>query len=179
MDITHNYIAVAKHLTNTDKIFHDIKAIPLAEAYTSSQHMLEMNNVNMLVGLMMCVQDHSKDAFSQGDLAVHKIYLHLSDLLKEIYLSYQHSHWLFPSSVLLYIPIAYLIENSEDLKADIKKVLFTMVETINQDKMPEKIVYHSDSKKYSSEVVKRAEYLQVVLFFLEACRAHEEYINLP
>jgi len=44
--------------------------------------MLEAGNVNMLVGLMMCMQDNSKDAFNLGDLSVHKIYLHLSDLIK-------------------------------------------------------------------------------------------------
>jgi hypothetical protein len=71
--------------------------------------MLQLSNINMLVGLMMCMQDTSKDAFSLGDLSVHKIYLHLSDLLKEIYLSYQYAVWMFPSAVLLYIPLAYLI----------------------------------------------------------------------
>ena len=104
-----------------------MKPVPLEQAYESSHFMLEGSNVNMLVGLMMCVQDRSKDAFSQGDLAVHKVYLHLSDLLKEIYLSYQYTHWLFPSAVLLYIPLTILIESSDDIKADIKKVLFTMV----------------------------------------------------
>ena len=62
-------------------------------------------------------------------------------MLKEIYLSYDEDVWLFPSSIVLYLPLDYFTEISEDIKAEVKKTLFTMVEKINQGKMPYKLVW--------------------------------------
>ena len=76
-----------------------------------------------------------------GDISVHKIYLKMSEIIKEIYLSYQHQNWLFPTDILHSIPLRYFIDNSDDIKADIKKTLFVMVEVINEGKMPHKISY--------------------------------------
>ena len=89
---------------------------------------LEEENFNAVVGLMMCIQEGSKEAFSEGDLSIHKIYLEMGELLKQIYLSYQSNNWLFPSNVLLYIPLRYLMDILDDIKGDMRKVLFEMVE---------------------------------------------------
>ena len=101
----------------------------------------------------------------------------MSEVLKEIYLSYHRPNWLFPADILLYIPLRYFMDISEDIKADVKKTLFLMVEAINQDRMPYKVGHGEDGLK--RERVEQAEYLQVILYFLEECRSEEEYINLP
>lgn len=108
---------------------------------------------------------------------MHKVYLRMSEVLKEIYLSYHRPNWLFPADILLYIPLRYFMDISEDIKADVKKTLFLMVEAINQDRMPYKVGHGEDGLK--RERVEQAEYLQVILYFLEECRSEEEYINLP
>ena len=43
--------------------------------------------------------------------------------------------------------------------------------------MPTKMYYNGN--KVATKKVSRAEYLQVILFFLEECHNEEEYINLP
>ena len=55
----------------------------------------------------------------------------MSELLRKIYLSYEHNNWIFPPDILLYIPLSHFIEISDDFKADIKKALFTMVNNLN------------------------------------------------
>ena len=89
----------------------------------------------------MCIQEGSKDAFSKGDINVHRIYLEMSELIKEIYLSYENENWIFPSTILLYIPLNYFVDIFDDIKSEVKRTLFTMVEKINQDKMPYKLIY--------------------------------------
>jgi hypothetical protein len=69
------------------------------------------------------------------------------------------------------------MDNSEDIKADVKKTLFQMVETMNQDTMPYKL--KNSEGNIARERVNRAEYLQVILYFLAECSNDEEYINLP
>ena len=71
--------------------------------------MLYHESVNGLVDLLMRIQEYSKSAFSLGGLEVHKIYLKMSELLKKIYLSYEHSNWIFPPDILLYIPLGHFI----------------------------------------------------------------------
>lgn len=62
---------------------------------------------------------------------MHRVYLEISELIKDIYLSYQHENWLFAPDMLLYIPLRYFMDTSEDIRADVKKTLFIMVEAIN------------------------------------------------
>ncbi len=104
-----------------------MKPLGLQEGLASSRYLLENRNFNGLVGLLMAIQENSKDAFAQGDIGVHKVYLRMSEVLKEIYLSYHRPNWLFPSDILLYIPLRYFMDISEDIKADVKKTLFLMV----------------------------------------------------
>lgn len=52
------------------------------------------------------------------------------DLLKHIYLSYQHANWLFPPDLLLYIPISHLIDIADDIRQEVKRALFTMVSAL-------------------------------------------------
>jgi len=52
-----------------------------------------------------------------------------------------------------------------------------MVNVLNEDRMPHKLII--DEGNIVKTKVDRGEYLQVILFFLEACRREEEYINLP
>lgn len=89
----------------------------------------------------MGIIENSEDAFSMGDISVHKVYLKMTEITKQIYLSYQNQNWLFPTDILLYIPLRYFMDFSEDIKADVKKTLFMMVEAINEGKMPHKISY--------------------------------------
>jgi hypothetical protein len=51
-------------------------------AYESSKYLLKHESINVLVGLMMSIQENSKDAFSLGGIEVHKIYLRMSELPK-------------------------------------------------------------------------------------------------
>lgn len=125
----------------------------------------------------MSIQEGSKDAFARGDLSVHRTYLSIFEVIKEIYLSYPHQNWLLPPDILLYIPLRYFIDISEDIRTDIKKTLFLMVEAINQDRMPAKLVWREGAAV--REAVPRGEYLQVILYFIEECRQEEEYIALP
>lgn len=92
----------------------------------------------------------------------------MSELIKQIYLSYQHSNWLFPSDILLCIPLSFFMNISDDIKADVKKTLFVMVETINEDRMPFKLSF--ENGKVRKQRVERSEYLQVILYFLFECR---------
>jgi len=57
---------------------------------------------------------------------------------------------------------------SDDIKADVKKTLFVMVETINEDRMPFKLSF--ENGKVRRQRVERSEYLQVILYFLFECR---------
>lgn len=59
---------------------------------------------------------------------------------------------------------------SDDIKTDVKKTLFTMVENVNKNNMPRKIVY---DQTVSIERVEPSEYLQVLLLFLEECHREE------
>lgn len=130
--------------------------------------MLEKESANGLVDLLMRIQEGSKEAFSLGGLEVHRLYLRMIDLLKHIYLSFQHGNWLFPSDLLLYIPLHHLIDISDDIRQEVKRALFTMVSALGEDQLSRKII----SKNGHLEVVKvtRGEQLQVVLLFLEACK---------
>jgi hypothetical protein len=44
--------------------------------------------------------------------------------------------------MLLYIPLRYFMDISEDIRADVKKTLFIMVESINEDRMPYRLRYN-------------------------------------
>jgi hypothetical protein len=52
--------------------------------------LFKRESANGLVDLLMRIQEKSKDAFSLGGLEVHKIYLKMIELLKNIYLSYEN-----------------------------------------------------------------------------------------
>jgi hypothetical protein len=169
IDIATNYIGVTKALLSEDKIFPNVKPIPYEQCYACNRELLRRQNVNSLVGLMICLQENSKDAFSQGDITVHRLYLEMADIIKEIYISYQHENWWFPSDILVYIPISYFSEIADDIKTEVKKTLFTMVESINQDTMPTKLIFKDGHPQ--KEKVSRSEYLQVILYFLEECHA--------
>lgn len=110
---------------------------------------------------------------------MHRVYLEISELIKDIYLSYQHENWLFAPDMLLYIPLRYFMDTSEDIRADVKKTLFIMVEAINENRMPFKLKFNQERQQMEMERVLRSEYLQVILYFLEECHQEEEYINLP
>ena len=101
---------------------------------------------------MIRIQEYSKVAFALGSLDVHKVYLRMSDLLRKIYLSYEHNNWIFPPDILLYIPLGHFIEISDDIKADIKKTLFTMVNNLNEDHLPCKITVSKDDKLIKAKV---------------------------
>lgn len=78
IDMAYNYIGVVKGLfkgLKEERVFSNIKPIPTSECYASSLELLQNENVNALIGLLMCMQESSKDAFSLGDIHVHKIYL--------------------------------------------------------------------------------------------------------
>ena len=66
---------------------------------------------------------------------------------------------------------------SEDVIADMKKTLFKMVNAIGDDRLPDKI--EVKDKKVECSKVSRAEYLQVILIFIEECQRVQEYVNLP
>jgi hypothetical protein len=177
IDIVHNYIGVVKGLLEESGVFEEVPKVSWEDAYASSKYLLEHQSVNGLVGVLMCIQENSKEAFSQGGVEVHRVYIRMSELLKEIYLSYEHENWLFPPDILLYIPLRYFIEISDDIRADVKKTLFQMVNVLNEDRLPYRLVHRNG--KPQRERVDRAEYLQVILYFLEECKREEEYINLP
>jgi len=85
---------------------------------------------------------------------VHRAYLKMSDVLKHIYLSYSADHWLFPSNILLYIPLRYFVDIAEDIMTDVKKSLFKMVNAIGDDRLPTKVV--SVKGSIASQQVSRA-----------------------
>ena len=66
---------------------------------------------------------------------------------------------------------------SEDVIADMKKTLFKMVNAIGDDRLPDKI--EVKDQKVECSKVSRAEYLQVILIFIEECQRVQEYVNLP
>jgi len=82
LDVVFNYIAVVKHILEEYKVFDDIAPIPLEKGYASSRYLLENKTLNGLIGLLMAIQENSKDAFSLGDISVHKIYLKMSEIIK-------------------------------------------------------------------------------------------------
>lgn len=122
----------------------------------------------------MRIQERSKEAFSLGGLEVHRLYLRMIDLLKHVYLSFQHANWLFPPDLLLYIPLHHLIDISDDIRQEVKKTLFTMVSALGEDQLARRVGPGGEAIGVS-----RGEQLQVVLLFLEACRRDEEYLMLP
>ena len=131
IDIVNNYIGAAKYILKEETLFPEVKMIEESQIYASSEYMLYHESVNGLVDLLMRIQEYSKSAFSLGGLEVHKIYLKMSELLKKIYLSYEHSNWIFPPDILLYIPLGHFIQISDDIKAEVKKTLFTLVNNLN------------------------------------------------
>jgi hypothetical protein len=145
--------------------------------FASSRWLLERETANGLVDLLMRIQEGSKEAFSLGGLEVHRLYLRMIDLLRHIYLSFQHPNWLFPSELLLYIPLQHLIDLSDDIRQQVKRALFTMVSALGEDQLARKIVMREG--KLEVVLVSRAEQLQVVLLFLEACRQDNEHLMLP
>jgi hypothetical protein len=56
MDITYNYIAVAKGILEESKIFEEISPIPLEKAYAITKDILEYSSLNGLLGLLMAIQ---------------------------------------------------------------------------------------------------------------------------
>lgn len=178
LDIVENYIGAAKGILGEGALFPEVEARRGSEVYATSKYLLQHQSANGLVDLLMRIQEKSREAFSLGGLDVHRIYLRMIDLLKRIYLSYEHANWLFPADILLYIPIHNLIEVSDDLRNEVKRTLFRMVSALGEDQLSRKIVAGQDGE-LSVEAVSRGEHLQVILLFLDACRREEEYLNLP
>lgn len=58
--------------------------------------------------------------------------------------------------MLLYIPLRYFLDISEDIRADVKKTLFIMVEAINEDRMPYKLKFDNETQKIGREKVLRS-----------------------
>ena len=127
LEIVTDYIATAKQVLGEEQTFGEIAPKPYHSALASTRYMFGHQNMNGVVGLVMSVLDGSRSAFAQGDLGVHRAYLRLGELLKKIYLSYAADRWLFPADILLYIPLRYFVEVSDDIMPDVKKTLFQMV----------------------------------------------------
>lgn len=56
LGMTYNYIAVAKHILEADKVFHNVKPLPFEEGYASTKEMLKKSDINGLVGVLMNIQ---------------------------------------------------------------------------------------------------------------------------
>lgn len=116
----------------------------------------------------MRLQERNREAFSLGGLEVQRLYLRMIDLLKHIYLSFQYGNWLFPPDLLLYIPLAHLMDIADDIRQEVKRALFTMVSALGEDQLATRVraVEGKDGIRFEGVRVSRGEQLQVVLLFL-------------
>lgn len=64
----------------------------------------------------------------------------MAEYLKSAFLSFGKDLWLFPQNIFTPLTLGFFKKIAEDINDDLKNILYQMVEKLNADKLPEKLV---------------------------------------